>query len=278
MPNQKRPSTTAQADRVDYLMSVLCVLTILDILTLPLTAIVGIFWVKQYELPMMGEGFSTKINDKKLGQLALLLLSGAALGAFALSATQGLAVVLEQRLPGTLFVMGAGHALWQDLLVAVVTAFVMEFAFRRCLFFEWSLYGILPAIIGSGLITMLLTPLPQWPGALLLGLCAAAVYQVTGCLVMTSVFHMGFLVAQTLLLHGPNPQQVLSAAVMVLLLAAAITLVVRMCMHISTAYFDYVLLAAVVFGAQARCVLAGRNWNMWRHQKNNKNKARRNKK
>lgn len=52
----------------------------------------------------------------------------------------------------------------------------------------------------------------------------------------------------------------------------------RMCMHISTAYFDYVLLAAVVFGAQARCVLAGRNWNMWRHQKNNKNKARRNKK
>ena len=36
--------------------------------------------------------------------------------------------------------------------------------------------------------------------------------------------------------------------------------------------------AAVVFGAQARCVLAGRNWNMWRHQKNNKNKARRNKK
>ncbi len=64
----------------------------------------------------------------------------------------------------------------------------------------------------------------------------------------------------------------------VLLLAAAITLVVRMCMHISTAYFDYVLLAAVVFGAQARCVLAGRNWNTWRHQKNNKNKARRNKK
>ena len=62
-------------------MSVLCVLTILDILTLPLTAIVGIFWVKQYELPMMGEGFSTKINGKKLGQLALLLLSGAALGA-----------------------------------------------------------------------------------------------------------------------------------------------------------------------------------------------------
>ena len=59
-------------------------------------------------------------------------------------------------------------------------------------------------------------------GALLLGLCAAAVYQVTGCLVMTSVFHMGFLVAQTLLLHGPNPQQVLSAAVMVLLLAAAL--------------------------------------------------------
>ena len=169
MPNQKRPSTTAQADRVDYLMSVLCVLTILDILTLPLTAIVGIFWVKQYELPMMGEGFSTKINGKKLGQLALLLLSGAALGAFALSATQGLAVVLEQRLPGTLFVMGAGHALWQDLLVAVVTAFVMELAFRRCLFFEWSRYGILPAIIGSGLITMLLTPLPQWPGALLLG-------------------------------------------------------------------------------------------------------------
>ena len=164
MPNQKRPSTTAQADRVDYLMSVLCVLTILDILTLPLTAIVGIFWVKQYELPMMGEGFSTKINGKKLGQLALLLLSGAALGAFALSATQGLAVVLEQRLPGTLFVMGAGHALWQDLLVAVVTAFVMELAFRRCLFFEWSRYGILPAIIGSGLITMLLTPLPQWPG------------------------------------------------------------------------------------------------------------------
>lgn len=52
-----------------------------------------------------------------------------------------------------------------------------------------------------------------------------------------------------------------------LLLAAAITLVVRMCMHISTAYFDYVLLAAVVFGAQARCVLAGRNWNTWRHQK-----------
>lgn len=222
MPNQKRPSTTAQADRVDYLMSVLCVLTILDILTLPLTAIVGIFWVKQYELPMMGEGFSTKINGKKLGQLALLLLSGAALGAFALSATQGLAVVLEQRLPGTLFVMGAGHALWQDLLVAVVTAFVMELAFRRCLFFEWSRYGILPAIIGSGLITMLLTPLPQWPGALLLGLCAAAVYQVTGCLVMTSVFHMGFLVAQTLLLHGPNPQQVLSAGVMVLLLAAAL--------------------------------------------------------
>ena len=166
MPNQKRPSTTAQADRVDYLMSVLCVLTILDILTLPLTAIVGIFWVKQYELPMMGEGFSTKINGKKLGQFALLLLSGAALGAFALSATQGLAVVLEQRLPGTLFVMGAGHALWQDLLVAVVTAFVMELAFRRCLFFEWSRYGILPAIIGSGLITMLLTPLPQWPGAL----------------------------------------------------------------------------------------------------------------
>ena len=118
--------------------------------------------------------------------------------------------------------MGAGHALWQDLLVAVVTAFVMELAFRRCLFFEWSRYGILPAIIGSGLITMLLTPLPQWPGALLLGLCAAAVYQVTGCLVMTSVFHMGFLVAQTLLLHGPNPQQVLSAAVMVLLLAAAL--------------------------------------------------------
>ena len=64
--------------------------------------------------------------------------------------------------------------------------------------------------------------LPQWPGALLLGLCAAAVYQVTGCLVMTSVFHMGFLVAQTLLLHGPNPQQVLSAGVMVLLLAAAL--------------------------------------------------------
>lgn len=222
MPNQTRPSTTAQADRVDYLMSVLCVLTILDILTLPLTAIVGIFWVKQYELPMMGEGFSTKINGKKLGQLALLLLSGAALGAFALSATQGLAVVLEQRLPGILFVMGAGHALWQDLLVAVVTAFVMELAFRRCLFFEWSRYGILPAIIGSGLITMLLTPLPQWPGALLLGLCAAAVYQVTGCLVMTSVFHMGFLVAQTLLLHGPNPQQVLSAGVMVLLLAAAL--------------------------------------------------------
>lgn len=112
MPNQTRPSTTAQADRVDYLMSVLCVLTILDILTLPLTAIVGIFWVKQYELPMMGEGFSTKINGKKLGQLALLLLSGAALGAFALSATQGLVVVLEQRLPGTLFVMGAGHTLW----------------------------------------------------------------------------------------------------------------------------------------------------------------------
>lgn len=213
MPNQTRPSTTAQADRVDYLMSVLCVLTILDILTLPLTAIVGIFWVKQYELPMMGEGFSTKINGKKLGQLALLLLSGAALGAFALSATQGLAVVLEQRLPGTLFVMGAGHALWQDLLVAVVTAFVMELAFRRCLFFEWSRYGILPAIIGSGLITMLLTPLPQWPGALLLGLCAAAVYQVTGCLVMTSVFHMGFLVAQ---------KQVLSAGVMLLLLAAAL--------------------------------------------------------
>ena len=82
-----------------------------QILTLPLTAIVGIFWVKQYELPMMGEGFSTKINGKKLGQLALLLLSGAALGAFALSATQGLVVVLEQRLPGTLFVMGAGHTL-----------------------------------------------------------------------------------------------------------------------------------------------------------------------
>ena len=131
-------------------------------------------------------------------------------------------MVLEQRLPGILFVMGAGHALWQDLLVAVVTAFVMELAFRRCLFFEWSRYGILPAIIGSGLITMLLTPLPQWPGALLLGLCAAAVYQVTGCLVMTSVFHMGFLVAQTLLLHGPNPQQVFSAVVMVLLLAAAL--------------------------------------------------------
>ena len=39
---------------------------------------------------------------------------------------------------------------------------------------------------------------------------------------MTSVFHMGFLVAQTLLLHGPNPQQVLSAGVMLLLLAAAL--------------------------------------------------------
>lgn len=61
-------------------MSVLCVLTILDILTLPLTAIVGIFWVKQYELPMMGEGFSTKINGKKLGSLPCCCFPVPALG------------------------------------------------------------------------------------------------------------------------------------------------------------------------------------------------------
>ena len=54
-----------QGDKTDYLMSVLCVIKVLDVLTLPLTAIVGIFWVKKYQLPMMGEGFSTKINAKK---------------------------------------------------------------------------------------------------------------------------------------------------------------------------------------------------------------------
>lgn len=66
-------------------------------------------------------------------------------------------------------------------------------------------------------------------------------------------------------------------AVDVLLLAGLITLVVRMCMHMASAYFDFVLLAVVVYGAQVRCILAGRNWNMWRQQKNHKNKARRTK-
>lgn len=66
-----------QGDKTDYLMSVLCVIKVLDVLTLPLTAIVGIFWVKKYQLPMMGEGFSTKINAKKILQVLLLAVSGA---------------------------------------------------------------------------------------------------------------------------------------------------------------------------------------------------------
>ena len=68
-----------QGDKTDYLMSVLCVIKVLDVLTLPLTAIVGIFWVKKCQLPMMGEGFSTQINAKKILQILLLAVSGAAL-------------------------------------------------------------------------------------------------------------------------------------------------------------------------------------------------------
>ena len=75
-------SNAPKGDKTDYLMSAICVIIVLDVITLPLLAIIGIFWVKKYGLPMMGEGFSAKINGKKLYQLLLFILSGAVLGLF----------------------------------------------------------------------------------------------------------------------------------------------------------------------------------------------------
>lgn len=191
-----------QGDKTDYLMSSLCVIQVLDILTLPLTAIVGIFWIKKYQLPMLGEGFSTKINVKKMLQILLLAASGAALGWFAMQSEISIPLYLERFFGNAiadnsrsiaLSIFRSSLSLPLQLLVTAVSAFVNEFAFRRCLYGEWRKYGILPSVIGSGIITMLLSPILSWPGMLLLGICAALVYEVTRCLVMTSIFHVSFL-------------------------------------------------------------------------------------
>ena len=217
-----------QADKADYLMSVLCVIQVLDLLTLPLTAIIGIFWVKKYQLPFLGEGFSAKINVKKILQILLIAASGAALGWFAMRCEMSIPLYLE-RFFGTaiaddsssiaLSIFQSSLFLPLQLLVTAVSAFVSEFAFRRCLYGEWRKYGILPSIIGSGIITMLLSPILSWPGMLLLGICAALVYEVTRCLVMTSVFHIAFLWVICL------KKYVVSAGILGLLLWVAVCVV-----------------------------------------------------
>ena len=152
-----------QGDKTDYLMSVLCVIKVLDVLTLPLTAIVGIFWVKKYQLPMMGEGFSTKINAKKILQVLLLAVSGAALGLCAIMGENVLSMSaqIENNTMIGLSVMQSNLTLPLQILFIAVSSLVSEFAFRRCLYGEWRKYGILPSIIGSGVITMLLSNLGE---------------------------------------------------------------------------------------------------------------------
>lgn len=190
-----------QGDKTDYLMSSLCVIQVLDILTLPLTAIVGIFWVKTHQLPMMGEGFSTKINVKKMLQILLLAASGAALGLCAIMGETALylrAQVDNIKVIG-FSVMQSTLSLPLQILLIVVSSLVSEFAFRRCLYGEWRKYGILPSIIGSGIITMLLSDLGEWSGMLMLGIFAAMVYEVTRCLVMTTIFHSFFWFSQLMM-------------------------------------------------------------------------------
>lgn len=190
-----------QGDKTDYLMSVLCVIKVLDVLTLPFTAIVGIFWVKKYQLPMMGEGFSTKINAKKILQVLLLAASGAALGLCAIMGENVLSMSaqIENNTMIGLSVMQSNLTLPLQILFIAVSSLVSEFAFRRCLYGEWRKYGILPSIIGSGVITMLLSNLGEWSGMLMLGLFTAMVYEVTRCLVMTTIFHFFFLFSQLMM-------------------------------------------------------------------------------
>lgn len=215
--NQSFSGRAAQANQTDYLFSVLCIICVLDLLTLPLLVIASVFWIKKKELPFLGGGFSTKLNLKKLAQILLLAVSGSAIGLVGQQCCQQLV-----RWTGLANPIATDAGFGKELLVAAVTGFVMELAFRRCLYDEWSRYGILPAVLGSGLLTMMLSSVPEWPGALLLGLCAAMIYQVTGCLVMTAVFHISFLTAPLLAVYSADTVVALSAPATLLLLAVGI--------------------------------------------------------
>ena len=215
--NQSFSNRTAQADQTDYLFSVLCIICVLDLLTLPLLVIASVFWMKKKELSFLGEGFSATINLKKVLQILLLAVSGSAVGLVGQQCFLRIA-----QWTGPMRATSQDTGLVKGLLVAVVTGFVMELAFRRCLYNEWSRYGILPAILGSGLLTMMLSPVPEWPGALLLGLCAAMIYQVTGCLVMTAVFHISCLAAPLLSSYSSTDPVLLSVPAVLLLLVVGI--------------------------------------------------------
>lgn len=215
--NQSFSNRTAQADQTDYLFSVLCIICVLDLLTLPFLVLAAVFWIKKKELPFLGEGFSTAINLKKVVQILLLAVSGSAVGLVGQQCFQRIA-----QWTGPMRAVSQDTSLGKGLLVAAVTGFVMELAFRRCLYHEWSCYGILPAILGSGLLTMMLSQVPEWPGALLLGLCAAVIYQVTGCVVMTAVFHISCLAAPLLSSGSMSASALLPMPAVLLLLAVGV--------------------------------------------------------
>lgn len=136
--NQSFSGRAAQADQTDYLFSVLCIICVLDLLTLPLLVIASVFWIKKKELPFLGGGFSTKLNLKKLAQILLLAVSGSAIGLVGQQCCQQLV-----RWTGLANPIATDAGFGKELLVAAVTGFVMELAFRRCLYDEWSRYGIL---------------------------------------------------------------------------------------------------------------------------------------
>ncbi len=217
----------AQADKTDYLFSVLCVIAVLNLIPLPLTAIVAIFWIKKYQLPFMGQGFSKKINGKKLLQMLLLLLSGAAVGVFGWVSEMQLKFALENFLLGQsevipIVAVRSEGSLLLSLLVGFITALVVELAFRHCLYGEWSKYGIVSAIIGIGVISMLLAPIEQWLSVLVMSLGAAIVYEVTQCVVMTTIFHVGYLWIQSLIMASEQPLQSVLVGVVALVAAAVL--------------------------------------------------------
>lgn len=149
---------------------------------------------------MMGEGFSTKINAKKsckfcCSQFPVRRLDCAQSWGNVLS----MSAQIENNTMIGLSVMQSNLTLPLQILFIAVSSLVSEFAFRRCLYGEWRKYGILPSIIGSGVITMLLSNLGEWSGMLMLGLFAAMVYEVTRCLVMTTIFHFFFLFSQLMM-------------------------------------------------------------------------------
>lgn len=210
----------AQADKTDYLFSVLCVVSVLNLLTLPLTVLVAIFWIKKYQLSFLGEGFSKTVDGKKLVRILLLLLSGAGFGTFGW--------VLEERITQAFPVLAVPEtqesSLPLVLLVGFASALITELAFRRCLYSEWSKYGIFPAIVGIGVISMLLSKPQQWFGILALSLGAAVIYETTHCVVMTTVFHVGYLWMQSLL--SVLGQTNLSTVIGAVALAAGVVLLI----------------------------------------------------